>query len=133
LLFGFQTMSSPEGMVFLRPRLAWPLLGSNLSSSQIMNHFHPSHWGLSVSRFFCAAASLFPSLLLAHPGHYHPDETDEFDFLRATFFHSHGTLDVVIALIAICSLAVVWFHRKPSVRITALAAALLSLALLPIF
>ncbi|MES2657495.1 MAG: hypothetical protein V4689_02695 [Verrucomicrobiota bacterium] len=97
-----------------------------------MNNLHPSPWGLTAGRLVCAAACLFPSLLLAHPGHYHPDETDEFDFFRATFFHSHGALDLVIALIAISSLAVVCFHGRPSVRISALAAAVVSLALLPI-
>ncbi len=71
-------------------------------------------------------------MLLAHPGHYHPDETDEFDFMRATFFHSHGSLDLVIAAVAFASLGVVFLHRKSGVRIAAAIAALGSLSLLPI-
>ncbi|NQX01010.1 hypothetical protein HQ447_10145, partial [bacterium] len=72
-------------------------------------------------------------LLLAHPGHSHPDETDEFDFLKATFFHSHGGLDYLLAAIALAAIAVAWFDARPSVRISALAAATGSIALLPLF
>jgi hypothetical protein len=78
------------------------------------------------------AVFFFPSLLLAHPGHYHPDETDEFDFLRATFFHSHGGLDYLIVAIAIISIAMAYFSTRPAVRVSALAVGLGSLALLPI-
>ena len=77
-------------------------------------------------------ACSIPSVLLAHPGHYHPDETDEFDMLQATLFHSHGVLDFGITAVAVISLVVVCFHTKQAVRISALAAALGSLALLPI-
>ena len=69
---------------------------------------------------------------MAHPGHYHPDETDEFDFLRAMFFHPHGNLDYLIAAIALASLAVVCFHAKSSVRIAAMITAVGSFTLLPI-
>jgi hypothetical protein len=88
-----------------------------------MNILHSSRWGLSSSRLFCAVACLFPALLSAHPGHYHPDETDEFDFLRATFFHSHGTLDYLLAAVAVFGLVVALFHGKPAVRIAAVVAA----------
>jgi hypothetical protein len=71
-------------------------------------------------------------MLFAHPGHYHPDETDEFDFLRAAFFHSHGALDYILAGLFLSSVAVAWLHRKPAVRISALVAALGSLCLLPV-
>jgi hypothetical protein len=73
-----------------------------------------------------------PSVLLAHPGHYHPDETDEFDFFRATLVHSHGTLDFVLIGLAVASLAVVVIHSRPAFRISALAVGLASLSLLPI-
>jgi hypothetical protein len=93
-----------------------------------------SHSGHSpVIRVACAAVCLFPTLLLAHPGHYHPDETDEFDFLRATFFHSHGRLDYLLATVAVAGIAVAWFSARPAVRISALVGALGSIALLPIF
>jgi uncharacterized membrane protein YqjE len=71
-------------------------------------------------------------VLLAHPGHYHPDETDEFDFFRATLVHSHGTLDLVLIGLAVASLAVVVIHSRPAFRISALAVGLASLSLLPI-
>jgi hypothetical protein len=90
------------------------------------------HWSRSASRWVCAGAGLFPALLSAHPGHYHPDETDEFDFLRATFFHSHGKLDYVLAAIVISSIAVVYFNGKAAIRLSAAALALGSLAMLPI-
>lgn len=86
----------------------------------------------SASGFFFAVICLLPALLSAHPGHDHPDETDEFDFLTAMFFHSHGALDYLVAAIAVVSLALVCFHGKASVRIAALAAAAGSIALLPI-
>ena len=97
-----------------------------------MNLPHSSLPGFSLRRLLCAAVCLFPSLLLAHPGHYHPDETDEFDFFRATFFHSHGTLDYVIGAVALLSLTVVCFHGKSTVRIAALVAAAGACSLLPI-
>ncbi len=118
-------------MVFLRDCLAWPLLDCSLSVSKIMNILNMSYRGLSASRLLCTAACLFPSLLMAHPGHSHPDETDEFDFLRANFFHLHGALDYLLAAIAISSLAVACLHGKPAVKIAAIVAATGSLALLP--
>ena len=92
----------------------------------------PSDWPVSAARLLGAAACLYPSLLSAHPGHYHPDETDEFDFLRAALFHSHGALDYLLAGLFLSSVAVVCFHGKPAVRVSALVAALGSLCLLPI-
>lgn len=77
-------------------------------------------------------AALTPFLLSAHPGHYHPEETDEFDFLRATFLHSHGALDYLLAAVALGSVAVVCFHGRTPVRISALFLALGSLSLIPI-
>lgn len=92
----------------------------------------PFQWPPSATRLLGAAACLFPSLLLAHPGHYHPDETDEFDFLRATFFHSHGAMDYLLAAIAVSCLVLAIMNGRPAVRVTAVVAALGSLALLPI-
>jgi len=97
-----------------------------------MKFSKPSMWSDTAARLLGAVIGLAPSLLLAHPGHYHPDETDEFDFLRATFFHSHGAMDYLLAAIAISSLAVSCFHARPAIRLTALVTALGSLALLPI-
>jgi hypothetical protein len=78
-----------------------------------------------------AATALVPSLLSAHPGHYH-GETDEFDFIRATFLHSHGALDYVLAGVALASIAVVCLHGRPPVRISAMILAAASLALIPV-
>ena len=86
----------------------------------------------TIGRIFCSLVCFFPALLLAHPGHYHPDDTDEFDFFRATFLHSHGALDYLIGAIIVSSLAVVCLHGKIKVRIAAMIVALGSLALLPI-
>jgi hypothetical protein len=87
-----------------------------------------SRRGSSTLRGLSAAICLFPTYLLAHPGHHHPDETDEFDFLRATFFHSHGTLDYLLAGVAISCVLVACLHGKSAVRIGAVLVALGALA-----
>ena len=97
-----------------------------------MKILHPSQRYRSAGRFFAFLACLLASALQAHPGHYHPDETDEFDFLRAMFFHSHGSLDFVVVSVIAGSLAFAWFHRQPAVRLGALAAAAGAIAMLPI-
>ncbi len=79
-----------------------------------------------------AALCLFPTVLSAHPGHYHPDEIDEFDFLRASLLHSHGALDYILAAIIISCIAVACYNSKSAVRISAAALALCALAMLPI-
>lgn len=94
-----------------------------------MKPLQSSRWLRSVIRLTGFSICLFPSLLLAHPGHYHPDETDEFDFLRAMFFHSHGAFDWVLIGLAVGSLAVAAFAVKPVLRLTALAVGLSSLSL----
>ena len=96
-----------------------------------MNRFNTLPRFASAGRFVSFIVCFFPSLLLAHPGHYHPDEVDEFDFFRATVFHSHGALDLVIAAVAIGSLAMVCLHGKTAVRIAAALVALATIALLP--
>ncbi|MGL4400274.1 MAG: hypothetical protein ACRCXD_10430 [Luteolibacter sp.] len=85
-----------------------------------------------VTRSISAVTCSLPGLLLAHPGHYHPDETDEFDFFKATFLHSHGALDLVLMSLALASLAVFVLNGRPGFRISALAVGLGSLVLLPI-
>lgn len=93
-----------------------------------MNRSSYSCW----SRLIAVAAIGWPSLASAHPGHYHPDETDEFDFLRAMFFHSHGSLDYVVAAVAISSMVVAFLHGDRTVRISAGAMALASVCMLPV-
>ncbi len=80
-----------------------------------------------VSRLVFVAILLFPTLLLAHPGHYHPDETDEFDSFRAFFFHSHGVFDIVLMAVAAVAIFVACFNGKPPVRLGAVIVALGSL------
>lgn len=125
-------MSSSEGMVFFDPRLACPLLAAILSTIPLMKFFPSSPLLRLVSRLTGAVSCLFPAVLLAHPGHYHPDETDEFDFFRATVLHSHGALDYVLIGLAVASLAVAVFNGRRGFRISALAVGLASLSLLPI-
>lgn len=98
----------------------------------IMKALHPSPRHRSATGWTALVFCLLASALQAHPGHYHPDETDEFDTMRAMFLHSHGSLDYLLAAVAIGSVAVAWFHAKPVVRIGALGVAAGSLALLPI-
>ncbi|MEO7099925.1 MAG: hypothetical protein ABI162_11225 [Luteolibacter sp.] len=80
-------------------------------------------------RLLCMGVCFLPSLLMAHPGHYHPDETDEFDFFHATFFHTHGALEYVLAGLVVASIMVFFFNRKPAVRLCALVTAVGSLLL----
>jgi len=97
-----------------------------------MKDFRLSTRRLPLAPFFAAAIAGFPAILAAHPGHYHPDETDEFDFFRATFFHSHGAFDYILAAVAIGCVATAFFSTRRAVRIGAMVTAAASLALLPI-
>ncbi|NJR42057.1 MAG: hypothetical protein HC767_04780 [Akkermansiaceae bacterium] len=60
----------------------------------------------SINHYLVAGFCFIPTLLWAHPGHYHPDETDEFDTFQTLFFHSHGFLDYALAIVVLLSLTV---------------------------
>lgn len=90
----------------------------------------PGHYGM-IRNAIIACLS-FPSLLLAHPGHYHPGEGDEFDALRANFLHLHGNLEIGLAAFALASVLVFGISRKRPVRIAAAIAFGGSLALLSV-
>jgi hypothetical protein len=125
-------MSSPEGMVFFDTRLACPLLDVSIRTTFPMKTSRSFPLHPLFSRFFCAVFCLFPTVLLAHPGHYHPDETDEFDFFTSTVAHSHGALDFVLIGLVLVALTSAALGEKPAFRISALAVGLGSLSLLPI-
>jgi hypothetical protein len=74
---------------------------------------------------------LLASAAQAHPGHVHPDETDEFDLIRTLFFHSHGMFDYLLVAVMVGSVVVGGMHHRRSVRIGALTVAATSFALLP--
>jgi hypothetical protein len=116
-------MPSSEGMVF--HGLAWSVL-STVESMKLASLFERR-----LFRWICFFIALLPSLALAHPGHYHPDETDEFDFFRTTFFHSHGALDYVLAGVALGSVGLALMLKKRSSRLGALALAVVSVAVFP--
>lgn len=86
---------------------------------------------LLSARLLGAVLCGIPALASAHPGHHHPDETDEFDFVRETFLHSHGSLDYVLGFVAVTAVAVSCLNGKRPVRLLAMALALGSLAALP--
>lgn len=75
-----------------------------------------------IRRLPAFALFLLPSLALAHPGHYHPGEEDEFDALRASFLHLHGSLEIGVACLAVAGLLVFMMSRKRPVRLAAAAA-----------
>jgi hypothetical protein len=82
------------------------------------------------------AALLFlaPSIASAHPGHYHPPgEEDEFDQLRADYFHLHGYLELGLIAVAVAAIAVFRFHSNRKVRIAAAIAFGGSIALIAAF
>jgi hypothetical protein len=102
-------------------------------------HPKPSFMNLNrYSRFSTISGSIsallcfLTTLLHAHPGHYHPDETDEFDFLRSTFLHSHGAWDYFLIAVALASVATVFLSRRSSLRVGAIAMAVGALVLVPI-
>lgn len=83
--------------------------------------------------FWCriaAASILLAPVLAAHPGHYHPDETDEFDFLRAYFFHSRGALDWVLAAVVLVSISMAMVATTRNRRIAAAFTTIAALAVL---
>jgi hypothetical protein len=89
-----------------------------------------SHLPQRISRLFAWSVSLAPALLLAHPGHYHPDETDEFDFIRASYLHSHGALDYLIGAILVVSLVSCFCSGRSTVRLASLVTAMGSIAVI---
>lgn len=125
-------MSSSEGMVFLDTRLACPLLAASIRTTPPMKASRPFLLTALFNRFLCAVFCFLPSVLLAHPGHYHPDETDEFDFFTSAVAHSHGAFDLVLVGLVIAALTSAVLGVKPVFRISALAVGLGSLSLLPI-
>ena len=88
--------------------------------------------GHSVVRLWIAGLCLLPALANAHPGHYHPGDEDEFDFFRATIFHSHGASDFILPAVVLVSVAVFCLSRKSVIRFSALAMAMGSLSLLSV-
>ena len=79
------------------------------------------HRNLERLRNFVAAILVFvPAIAAAHPGHYHPPgEDDEFDQLRADYFHLHGYLEIGLLVLAAAAVAVFRFHSNRKVRIAA--------------
>lgn len=74
-----------------------------------------------------------PSLVIAHPGHFHPGEEDEFDALRANFLHLHGAWEMGLALLALTSVAVFQINKSRRIRMAAVVAFGGSLALIAAF
>lgn len=70
-------------------------------------------------KYIAAALAFLPSLAMAHPGHHHPGEEDEFDALRANFFHLHGYLEIGLAALALASVGLFIMNRNRPVRIAA--------------
>ena len=81
-------------------------------------------------RLFLALVLLVPAIAAAHPGHYHPDEEDEFDQLRADYFHLHGYLEIGLAAVALAAIGVLYFHSNRKVKIGAAIAFFGSLSLI---
>lgn len=98
----------------------------------IMKLHRSSYFTLGLSRVILALLIVFSSLLFAHPGHYHPDETDEFDFFQATFFHSHGVVDFLLLGVFFINIAVSLLHSKPKAKLCTLVVALCSMGLIPL-
>ncbi|MBC8128014.1 MAG: hypothetical protein H8M99_12810 [Gloeobacteraceae cyanobacterium ES-bin-144] len=97
-----------------------------------MNTSTPSSRQLLARRVLAFALCLFPTLLSAHPGHYHPGEEDEFDLLKSTVLHSHGAYDFVLAGLVLGFIAVAFFAKKPAYRIGAFAGGVSSLILISV-
>ena len=120
-------MPSLRGHGFFIVRLACTVLDGNIRRNLMKKTLRP-HKPIAAMTL---TAVLLPARLMAHPGHYHPDETDEFDLFRSTLFHSHGAMDFLLAAVAVAGIGVACLHGKRNVRLGAFAIALGSLALLP--
>jgi hypothetical protein len=83
-----------------------------------------------LQKLLLASVLLVPAILSAHPGHYHPDEEDEFDQLRADYFHLHGYLEIGLAAVALVAIGLLHFHSNRKVKIGAAIAFSGSLALI---
>lgn len=60
---------------------------------------------LAKCRHLILAGCLLPGLAMAHPGHYHPGEKDEFDTLVSGLFHPFSGLDHLLIALAAGGLA----------------------------
>ncbi|WP_367870797.1 hypothetical protein [Luteolibacter sp. Populi] len=87
----------------------------------------------TLDRLLFGLLVFLPAIAVAHPGHYHPGEEDEFDQLRADHFHLHGYLEIGLATLALAAYAVFRFHSNRKVRIGAALALGGSLALIAAF
>ncbi len=72
-----------------------------------------------IRKFLTAVICLAPSLALAHPGHFHPGEEDEFDALQANFLHLHGYLEFGLAALALAAAVLFFTNRNRPVRLAA--------------
>ena len=87
-----------------------------------------------LRKFILAILVLAPAIAAAHPGHYHPPgEDDEFDQLRADYFHLHGYLEIGLLALAAAAVAVFRFHPNRKMRIAAFITFGGSLALIAAF
>lgn len=94
---------------------------------------YPMPYSLGRCRSFLAAGlSLLPALAFAHPGHYHPGEEDEFDAMRASFLHVHGTLEIGLVCVAVAAAIVFMMNRNRPARIAAAITAVGAIAVLGI-
>jgi hypothetical protein len=123
-------MFSSESMVFFDTCLAYLLLAAILRAALHMKTTQSSVLLRFVTRMMGLAVCFFPTLLLAHPGHYHPDETDEFDMIRSMFLHSHGIFDWVLIGVALASLVAGVLAVRPVHRMSALAIGVATISLL---
>ncbi len=88
----------------------------------------------TLRRLFVALLLTIPSIVVAHPGHYHPpDEVDEFDKLRADWLHLHGYFEITLAALLVASILVFHFIKNRNIRIAAAVVFGGSLALLAAF
>lgn len=78
---------------------------------------------LSLSWMACVAFFTTITTATAHPGHYHPPgEDDEFNALRADWFHLHGWLELSLALVALAASVLFVMNRRLAVRVGAAVA-----------
>jgi hypothetical protein len=118
--------------VFLLAHLAYPVLIFTRQPSPSMIT-RTSFNFLNALRASLVALFLLPALAMAHPGHYHPGEEDEFDALRADYLHLHGFWEIGLALLALAAVVVFKMNKNRGVRVAAAFAIGGSLALIAAF
>lgn len=106
-----------------------------IANARSINLFFMNAHALPISRankcrILMLAGCLLPTLAMAHPGHYHPGEKDEFDTLLAGFAHPFSGWDHLLIALAVGGFAMALGRRLGAAAAASFLAALAAGAIL---